>query len=437
MKSAMDFEVQVIESSFVTPSEPAPRKELWLSSLDLWLANQGHTPTIYLYSSSKDAAAADHFFDVARLKEAMARALVAFYPLAGRLGVNDADGRMEISCNGEGALFVVAQADDLTADDVKKFKPSPELRRLFVPLVEPSSIMLAVQVTFLKCGGVALGTALHHIAVDALSAFHFFQTWSAFSKHGDHATVELPCHDRTRLCARSPPTVHPDALLTFYPKHAFSDPLALGPLAIQVLTISKDQIASLKLLCGGGTTSTFCAVSALMWQCTCIARQLPPNSQARLAFPADLRRRMRPPLQSHYFGNAVFRLCVTGVAWDIATEKLGSVAGRIRGAIDRMDDELVRSAIDYFEMDEKDNRPPRGTLPLTDLHISSWLGRPQYDADFGWGKPELMSLAENHRGGFVFLMNNDDGAGSGGVRLLMCMEAVNIKELVRLLYAKL
>ena len=121
----MDFEVQVIESSFVTPSEPAPRKELWLSSLDLWLANQGHTPTIYLYSNSNDAAAADHFFDVARLKEAMARALVAFYPLAGRLGVNDADGRMEISCNGEGALFVVAQADDLTADDVKKFKPSP------------------------------------------------------------------------------------------------------------------------------------------------------------------------------------------------------------------------------------------------------------------------------------------------------------------------
>ncbi|CAD6232745.1 unnamed protein product [Miscanthus lutarioriparius] len=97
----MDFEVQVVESSFVTPSEPAPRKGLWLSSLDLWLANQGHTPTIYLYSSNDVAATAD-FFDVARLKEAMARALVAFYPLAGRLGINNDDGRMEISCNGEG-----------------------------------------------------------------------------------------------------------------------------------------------------------------------------------------------------------------------------------------------------------------------------------------------------------------------------------------------
>jgi len=146
MKSSMDFEVQVVESSIVTPSEPAPRKGLWLSSLDLWQANHGHTPTIYLYRSSSDVAAADHFFDVAKLKEAMARALVAFYPLAGRLGINDNDGRMEISCNGEGALFVVAQAHDLTVEDVKKFKPSPELRRLFVPLIEPLSIILAVQV---------------------------------------------------------------------------------------------------------------------------------------------------------------------------------------------------------------------------------------------------------------------------------------------------
>ena len=39
--------------------------------------------------------------------------------------------------------------------------------------------------------------------------------------------------------------------------------------------------------------------------------------------------------------------------------------------------------------------------------------------------------------GVVFLMNDNDGAGSGGVRLLMCMEAVNIKEIERLLYAKL
>jgi shikimate O-hydroxycinnamoyltransferase len=143
----MDSEVvvQVVESSFVMPNEPTPREGLWLSPLDLIIANRGHTPTVYLYSSS-NVATADDFFDVARLKEAMAKALVAFYPLAGRLGVDD-DGRAEITCNGEGALFVVARAD-FTVDDIKDgFKPSPELRRLFVPRIEPASIILAIQVS--------------------------------------------------------------------------------------------------------------------------------------------------------------------------------------------------------------------------------------------------------------------------------------------------
>jgi shikimate O-hydroxycinnamoyltransferase len=148
MANVMDSEVvQVVESSFVVPSEPTPSEGLWLSPLDLILANRGHTPTVYLYSSSSNAvAAADGFFDVARLKEAMAKTLVAFYPLAGRLGVNN-DGRAEITCTGEGALFVVAHADLTVGDIEDDFRPSPELRRLFVPRIEPASVVLAIQVS--------------------------------------------------------------------------------------------------------------------------------------------------------------------------------------------------------------------------------------------------------------------------------------------------
>ncbi|RCV24528.1 hypothetical protein SETIT_5G092100v2 [Setaria italica] len=333
----MDFEVKVVESSFVAPSEPTPRKGLWMSSLDLPMANRGHTPTFYLFHSNNAASASD-FFDAARLKAAMAKALVAFYPLAGRLGV-DSSGRIQIDCNGEGALFVVARSD-VTVDEIKDVKPSPELRRQLVPRIEPSSVVMGVQVTFFKCGGVALGMALHHVSIDAMSAFHFFQTWSAFSRNGDSAAVELPCHDRTLLPARSPPTIHPDALSTFYPKLAFSDPP--GPIAGEVFAISKDQVASLKRLCGGA--STFCAVSALVWQCTCIARRLLPYSVARLTFPVNIRRRVKPPLPKRYFGNALVRVGVAAAAGDIASEAPASVAGRIGGAIDRMDDELVRSA---------------------------------------------------------------------------------------------
>ncbi|PWZ04247.1 hypothetical protein Zm00014a_010221 [Zea mays] len=435
MTNVMDSEavVQVVESSFVVPSEPTSSEGLWLSLLDLILANGGHTPTVYLYSSSSNAvAAADGFFDVGRLKEAMAKTLVAFYPLAGRLSVNN-DGRAEITCTGEGALFVVAHADLTVSDIEDDFRPSPELRRLFVPRIEPASVVLAIQVTFLKSGGVVLGTALHHAAIDASSAFHFFQTWSALCKHGDRATVELPYHDRTLLRARSPPTVHPDALSRFHPKLTFSDPS--GPLAFQVFAISKDQVTSLKRLCGG--TSTFCAIGALVWQCALVARRLPPDSEARLTFPANVRRRVRPPLPSRYFGNALVRLGATGAVRDVVSEALASVAGRIKDAIDRVDDELVRSAVDYYEMTEMDSRPVKGTLAETDLQIISWLGMPMYDADFRWGKPAVMSRAESVRGGFVYLMSDGPTDGGGGVRVLMCMEAANMKELERLLYAKL
>jgi shikimate O-hydroxycinnamoyltransferase len=92
----------VESSSFVAPSEATPRKGLWLSPADLALANRGHTPTVYFYQS-EDGGAAD-YFDVGRLKASLAKALVPFYPLAGRRLDVDEDGRLQITSNSEGAL---------------------------------------------------------------------------------------------------------------------------------------------------------------------------------------------------------------------------------------------------------------------------------------------------------------------------------------------
>nr|CAB3453179.1 unnamed protein product [Digitaria exilis] len=424
--------VQVIESSFVAPSEAAPTKELWLSPFDLMMANRGHTPVVFFYCSG--AA----FSDAARIKEGMAKALAAFYPLAGRLGV-DVDGRTQISCNGEGALFIVAHSN-LKSDYLYFTKPSPELRGMFVPRVEPASLILAVQVTSLKCGGVVLGMTFHHTVGDAPSMFHFMQTWSAFTRDGEGAAaVELPCHDRTLLRARSPPVVVDLATLSVLcPRVTFTETPG-RPAATEVFTISRDQLIALRRLCGGA--STFCSVSALVWQCTSVARRLQPDAEARLNFPANVRRRMASQLVPDcYFGNALVFLGAAAAAGDIASEALASVAGRIGGAIARMDAELVRSAIDYCEVAGVDGRPMRGSMPETELRITSWLGMPAYEADFGSGNPQAMTRAESVRGGVVYLI--DDGPrdlqrGAGAVRVVMCLEAGNMKEFGRLFYANI
>lgn len=279
-----------------------------------------------------------------------------------------------------------------------------------------------------------LGVALHHVAIDAMSAFHFIQTWSAFSRDGNSAAVELPCHDRTLLHERFPPVVRPDALSVIFPILRFSR--RLNPPQAKH-SLSRMTSSPLKRRCGG--TSTFCAVSALVWRCTCLARRLQPDAEVRLTSSANIRRRTRPPLPDRYFGNALILLATTGVAQDMTSKALASVADCISSTIRRIDDELVRSTIDYLEMAKTDSQPLKGSLPETELRVVSWLGMPVYEADFGWGMPRAMSRAESVRGGMVHLM--DAGPADDGdicaVRVLVCMEAATIREFERLLYANL
>lgn len=123
--------VEILESCMVKPSDAATTPThgvVWLSNLDLLVA-RSHTPTVYVYRPSPDP----DFFSPDVLKAALSKALVPFYPLAGRLA-QDGAGRPEIHCTGDGALLVTARAD-ATLQDLAGggFAPSDELRRMLVP----------------------------------------------------------------------------------------------------------------------------------------------------------------------------------------------------------------------------------------------------------------------------------------------------------------
>lgn len=121
--TTMVTNITVTESTVVKPSESTPTTTLWISNIDSIFPTTMYARYLFFYRYSGNHGA--DFFDSAMLKSALGRTLVYFYPFAGRLTMNGND-RIEINCNGEGALFVVAKSDG-ALDDLGDFSPRSDV----------------------------------------------------------------------------------------------------------------------------------------------------------------------------------------------------------------------------------------------------------------------------------------------------------------------
>uniref|UniRef100_A0A1D1YWI7 Hydroxycinnamoyl-Coenzyme A shikimate/quinate hydroxycinnamoyltransferase n=1 Tax=Anthurium amnicola TaxID=1678845 RepID=A0A1D1YWI7_9ARAE len=336
--------------------------------------------------------------------------------MAGRSRL-DQTRRRVIHCDAQGVLFVEAEAESTSLDDLGDLAPRPEFRRL-VPEArhaddDPSGEhpLFLLQLTRFRCGGASLGVAFHHILGDGTSLGQFMHTWADMARCLPGGTA-TPFHERSALAARHPPT-------PCFPHLEYAEPpsLASGPagadadaLSESVTAIFRLSAADLEVLKaqaneGGppGRCSTYEAVAAHVWRCACEARALPSGQETQMRMPVNGRPRLRPPLPPGYFGNAIF---TTGAAGELRGNPLAVAAGRVREALARMDDGYMRSALDHLEKRPDLPTLSRGarTFRSPNIALTSWVNLRLSDFDFGWGKPAFMSPAEVPFEGFGYLL---------------------------------
>jgi shikimate O-hydroxycinnamoyltransferase len=299
---------------------------------------------------------------------------------------------------------------------------------------------MPTQVTYFKCGGAALGVGMQHHVADGYSGIHFINTWSDMTR-GLPLTL-LPFINRTLLRARDPPTPSFPHVEYHPPPQMLSAPTTISELtksnpAISVcmfkLTQSQLQQLKTKLPENSPKFSTYALLAGHVWRCVCLARNLPAEQQTKLYIAADGRSRLNPPLPHGYFGNVIFTATPIAEAGEVA-RSVQAAAGKIQETMARMDDEYMKSAIDYLELQPDLSKLVKGphTFRCPNIGITSWSRLPIHDADFGWGRSIFMGPGGITYEGLAYVLPSPIGDGSQSIAI--SLQAEHMERFHELIY---
>ncbi|KAL9226889.1 hypothetical protein vseg_002650 [Gypsophila vaccaria] len=405
--------LKVYSKELVVPAEPTREGKLPLSVLDQ-VGTVSHTSVLYFYSRPIDEEWVDPLKNklIKTLKDSLSRALVAFYPLAGRLSWIEG-GRLELeySANANhGAELIQAESSHKISDFGDFLDSSKTMFRELLSHIDYESTpieelpLLSVQVTRFACGGICLGLQTSHVLTDGRCAFHFYKEWARLAR-GDPIEV-APYLDR--LALKHAPTTDDPHLGTNLVLDSFSavdglddEPIYnLRPSSVVLVTLN--QIERLKKVANqdhqvelhGRPYSRLEVITAHVWRCLTMARDLDPDRVTAVYVICDGRSRLDPPLPSSYFGNVVIPVKAWSKAEELTRKPLSYACTKIREAIKQLTNEYIKSTIDFYARETNlrnhQCKEDRGNLVglsqnTPDLWVTSWLNLLGQGLDFGWG----------------------------------------------------
>lgn len=414
------------ERCIVRPAEPTPETCLPVSNVDALFPHINYVPICYFYASKTTA---NESFRSTVLKAALGRALVQFYPVAGRVKTDHNDRIIEIHCNGDGVLFVEAEADSVM-DDLGDFNIT-NLDLGFTPVVDSSQgasacPLFMVQVTRFKCGGVCVGVALEHILADGTSWLRFINAWSDIAR--GHNYVKIPLFLDRRAMSSSPNDpprpkfTHIEYEAPPEMKSYEHDDAASGKLIYKKLKLSRNQMNALKAKCKDGDGhvryTTFEVLVGHVWRCSIMTWRLPKDQETKLRIPVSGRTRLQEaPLPQGYFGNCIFYATSIVKAGELCSNPIKFSVNKVHEAIARMDNEYLRSAINFLnqQRDLSIVSSNLSNLKCPNLEIINWARLPYFEADFGWGRPVYVGRGDVPPVGRSHLLPTDDGSILYGV----------------------
>lgn len=320
-----------------------------------------------------------------------------YYPLAGRVKER-ADGTgLEVTCHGQGAIFIDAVSDS----SVSEFEAAPKcvahwrkFLALHVADVLKGAPPLVVQLTWLSDGGATLAVGFNHCLCDGIGGGQFLNSFAKLASGkcglGDQLSPsQSPTWSRHLLDVVDPFGMGGGELTSYSGHPEFkSVPDVCGFMSRYVqerliptsITFSKVQIYELKKV-SKSTCTSFEVISALVWRSWVIAMDLPCSQIVKLVFSVNIRKRVKPSLPNGYYGNAFVLGCAQTNVKDLIVKGLGHVIQLVREAKERVREEYVREVVEAVST-SRASVDSIGVLVLT-----QWSRLGLESIDFGVGKP--------------------------------------------------
>ncbi|KAJ3684674.1 hypothetical protein LUZ61_013838 [Rhynchospora tenuis] len=389
----ISFNVQRSKPVVIFPAKPTPHDIKFLSDIDNQTVLRYHTPGVHFYHS--DPSKACQVDPANAIKEALAEALVYYYPIAGRLR-EQPERKLLLDCTREGVMFVEAEADvclEYLGDPLTPPFPFTDQLHFDSELMGPGVInqpLLYVQVTRFKCGGFTFAHKTCHMIADAHGWAQFLTAIGEFARGADQPNV-LPVWDRHLLLARDPPapthihleyepfegeTQEYDDVLKTLPANLVYRSFLFGPKDVSFL---KKYVQSLKSM---SNVSRFDLITAAVWRSRTIALDYPPDCEIRVQFPVNSRGKMVPSLPTGFYGNAFALAVAFSKAGKLCSSPLEYALKLVKEAKENARAcDFLQSLADLNVLRGRPQMIVARTFLVSDITCAGFQG-----VDFGWGE---------------------------------------------------